>query len=150
MRKLILPLILLLLGLGLGAGAGWFLRPGAAPTAAASAVDDSPKLSEYMKFPKEFIIPLLEHGRVAGMVVMQLGLEVPQGKSAEVLVLEPKLRDEALRVLFEHANAGGFRGNFTDAANLIPLRRALLEASQKIAGPQVQDVLITDLARQDS
>lgn len=146
MRKLILPLVLLLAGLMLGGGAGWFLRPeaGADPVKTEASTP-----ADYVKFPREFVIPLLEQGRVAGMVVLQLSLEVPQGEMAAVLLLEPKLRDEALRVLFEHANAGGFRGNFTDAGNLTVLRRALLEVAQKIAGPLVRDVLITDLARQD-
>lgn len=149
MRKLLLPLILLCLGTALGAGAGWYLAPETQDhTEEAKPVAASP--SDYVKFPKEFVIPLLEHGRVAGVMVLQLSLEVPRGEAASVLLLEPKLRDEALRVLFEHANAGGFRGNFTDAANIAVLRRALMEVAQKIAGPLVRQVLITDLARQDT
>lgn len=149
MRKILLPLILLLFGLGLGAGAGWWLRPVVESTPVEQA-EAEPSTSEYVKFPREFVIPLLEHGRVAGMVVMQLSLEVPLGETEKVLMLEPRLRDEALRVLFEHANAGGFRGNFTEAANITVMLRALLEVAQKIAGPTVRQVLITDLARQDS
>lgn len=56
-----------------------------------------------------------------------------------------------LRVLFDHANAGGFRGTFTDGSTLVALRRALLEAARSAMGAEgVLDVLITDIVRQDS
>jgi flagellar FliL protein len=55
-----------------------------------------------------------------------------------------------LQVMFDHANAGGFKGVFTDGANLILLRAALRETAQKLLGDMVVDVLIADLARQDS
>jgi flagellar FliL protein len=53
-------------------------------------------------------------------------------------------------VLFDHANSGGFNGSFTDGANLVLLRKALLEAAQRVIGPNVLDALISDIARQDS
>ncbi len=43
-----------------------------------------------------------------------------------------------------------FAASFTDGANLIILRRALLEAAQSDLGDTVSDVLISDIARQDS
>ena len=84
------------------------------------------------------------------MVVLTLSMEVPIGQAEGVHAREPKLRDEFLRVLFDHANTGGFRGTFTDSANLVVLRRALLESAHKVMGETVQDVLITDIIRQDS
>ena len=93
---------------------------------------------------------LLEGGRVGALVVLSLSLEVPLGQTEAVHAREPRLRDEFLRVLFDHANSGGFRGTFTDSANLVLLRRALLEAAQKAMGDSITDVLITDIVRQDS
>jgi hypothetical protein len=55
-----------------------------------------------------------------------------------------------LQVLFDHANAGGFQGSFTDGSNLVILRKALFESAAGILGEQVKDVLISDIARQDS
>ena len=42
-----------------------------------------------------------------------------------------------------------FDGNFTAEPNLERLRKALLAAAQKAAGPEVKRVLIEDIARQD-
>ena len=101
--------------------------------------------------PTQFVVPVLEGGRVGALVVLALSLEVPVGQTDLVFTREPKLRDAFLRVLFDHANAGGFRGSFTDAATLVSLRRALLEAARKALGADaVSDVLITDILRQDS
>ena len=49
-----------------------------------------------------------------------------------------------------HANTGGFSGTFTDGSNLVVLRNSLKEAAVQVLGKAVTDVLITDIARQDS
>jgi flagellar protein FliL len=156
MRKL-LPLILLLLGTAAGVGAGLALRPAPEPDGASTAEGaEAPKPvapnteQEYVKLPSQFVIPLLEGGRVGSLVVLSLSLEVPLGQTEAVFAREPRLRDEFLRVLFDHANTGGFRGTFTDTGNLVVLRRALLDAARKAMGENVSDVLITDIVRQDS
>jgi hypothetical protein len=154
MRKL-LPLILLLVVTGAGIGAGIALRPAPEPAAEGEAAPVAapkapPEDLEYVKLPSQFVIPLLEGGRVGSLVVLSLSLEVPVGQTETVHAREPKLRDEFLRVMFEHANTGGFRGTFTDTSNLVVLRRALLEAARKALGDSVTDVLITDIVRQDS
>ena len=63
---------------------------------------------------------------------------------------EPKLRDAFLRVMFDHANAGGFDGAFTNSNQMDVLRRALREVAQKTIGPTASDVLILDIVRQDA
>jgi flagellar protein FliL len=173
----IIPIILALTGLGAGTGAGFYLRPhtGAADehaTAAESAHGEAAAEGEdhagapaeeasaghgegetgpeYVKMSNQFIVPVVEDGRVASMVVLSLSLEVASGSSEAVFAREPKLRDSFLQILFDHANAGGFRGSFTDGANLIVLRRSLMEAAQKTMGDKITDVLIADIARQDS
>ncbi len=105
---------------------------------------------EYVKLPSQFVIPVVEDGRVASLVVLSLSLEVAPGSAEAVFSREPKLRDAFLQVLFDHANAGGFRGSFTDGANLIVLRRSLQETARKVMGEAITDVLIADIARQDS
>ncbi len=108
------------------------------------------RLPEYVKLNNQFIVPVVEEGRVRATVIMALSLEVSAGTTEEVYAREPRLRDAFLQVLFDHANAGGFRGTFTDGANLVFLRSALKEAARKVMGESVSDVLISDLARQDS
>ncbi|MBS8271737.1 flagellar basal body-associated protein FliL, partial [Halomonas litopenaei] len=53
-------------------------------------------------------------------------------------------------VMFDHANNGGFSGNFTTGTKMRALRNELLRVAQDISGPSVTDVLVIDLVRQDS
>lgn len=153
MRKL-LPLLLALIGLGIGAAAGHYTRPAVTETDEAAqegALAIPPEAQpDYVKLNNQFIVPVVEGGRVASMVVLSLSLEVAAGKSEMIYAREPKLRDALLQVLFDHANTGGFRGSFTDGSNLIQLRQALREQAIAVVGPEVRDLLITDIARQDS
>lgn len=151
-RKL-LPLVLCLIGAGAGAGAGLFLRPAAEIDPMAEEVPapvDPALIPDYVKLSNQFIVPLVEKERIASMVILSLSLEVTQGSMEQVYGREPKLRDAFLQLLFDHANTGGFRGSFTDAANLVILRNGLLDIAQKTLGDIVTDVLITDIVRQDN
>lgn len=149
-RKL-LPILLALFGLGLGIGAGIFLRPPADPQEEVEEEPIDPALApEYVKLPNQFIVPVMLRGKVAAVVVLSLSLEVKNGATAEVYQVEPKLRDVMLQIMFDHANSGGFEGAYTDSANLILLRKALLEAAKSILKDTVTDVLIVDIMRQDS
>ncbi|MDZ7906074.1 MAG: flagellar basal body-associated FliL family protein [Cypionkella sp.] len=159
MIKKLLPVFLALIGAALGIGAGVMLRPTPPPltpeeakAAAKAAEKETPpeELPDYLKLNNQFIVPVVKEGRVAAMVILALSLEVARDTSQEIFALEPKLRDEFLQVLFEHANSGGFDGSFTDGDNLVILRRGLLEAAQQVLGDKVSDVLINDIARQDS
>lgn len=161
----LLPVLLALIGLGAGVGAGFFLRPapaadehsvaaGAAEPADAGHAADEGKhedgLPEYVKMNNQFVVPVVEKDRVSAMVVLSLSLEIAPGQTETVYQREPKLRDAFLQVLFDHANVGGFSGSFTDGSNLIMLRTSLKEAAALVLGTVVKDVLITDIARQDS
>lgn len=162
-RKLI-PVVLALVGLGAGMGTGLVLRPSPEPAAdqdakssegdhatlAAEPELDPANIPDYVKLNNQFIVPVLKDGRVVSMVIVSLSLEVAQGTTDSVFAREPKLRDAFLQVMFDHANTGGFRGSFTDAANLVVLRTALLEMAKTILGDTVSDVLIVDIVRQDS
>lgn len=174
LRKL-LPILLALVGLGGGVGAGIFLRPapaaeehpaeGATDAGATAETDgehasdeapsdgegeDAENAPEYVKMNNQFVVPVVEDRRVSAMVVLSLSLEVENGNTEAVYQREPKLRDVFLQVLFDHANTGGFSGSFTDGSNLVVLRTSLKEAATLVLGKVVKDVLITDIARQDS
>lgn len=174
MTKL-LPLVLLFVGAGAGVGAGIFLRPEAPAEqidAAMSeeaiqgeadvdlkkkqAAEDNAQSAEdaatnaYVKLSNQFVIPIVKGEKVTALVVLALSIETPEGQQDTVYLREPKLRDSFLQVLFDHANIGGFEGNFTDAKVLGRLRGALLEVAQKDVGKKiVKDVLIIEIARQD-
>jgi flagellar protein FliL len=164
----LLPVLLALIGLGGGVGAGLFLRPAAGAEdhatdaghgdakAAEHAADGAAEEGEseeggpeYVKMNNQFVVPVVQDGRVASMVVLSLSLEVEAGNTEAVYQREPKLRDAFLQVLFDHANIGGFSGSFTDGSNLVVLRTSLKESAALVLGTIVSDVLITDIARQD-
>lgn len=167
----LLPILLALVGLGGGLGAGLMLRPDPGATDAAHGEGDAPakadgdhaaeadgehaaedgaEAPEFVKLNNQFVVPVVDKGRVSAMVVLSLSLEVETGNTEAVYQREPKLRDVFLQVLFDHANVGGFSGSFTDGSNLIVLRTSLKEAAGQVLGTVVKDVLITDIARQDS
>ncbi|MDP3341320.1 flagellar basal body-associated FliL family protein [Frigidibacter sp.] len=162
LRKL-LPILLALFGLGAGLGAGIALKPepdphaaedvcappATAETAAKAEGEEAPS-RDYVKMNNQFVVPVVEGGRVTALVILSISLEVQLATGELVYQREPKLRDGFLQVLFDHANAGGFRGAFTEANNMTVLRHALLEVAQKSLGPIVSDVLIVDIVRQDS
>ncbi len=179
MKKL-LPLVLLLVGVGAGVGAGVFLRPAPdAETAHVSEKGEHSKDdqsedhaeehgkddkdegahddhgdeaggSEYVKLSNQFVVPIVSNEKVSALVVLALSVEVPSGETDTVYLREPKLRDSFLQVLFDHANVGGFEGNFTDAVMLDRLRTALREVAQKDLGKDIgRDVLIIEIVRQD-
>ncbi|WP_116086054.1 flagellar basal body-associated FliL family protein [Tropicimonas sp. IMCC34011] len=164
MKKLLLPLILALVGGGGGIAAGLALKPDGegedlaetcAPLdgdvkPAAAPIPEPSNDTEFVKFNNQFIVPVMSRERVISMIVMSISLETEPALQEEVYAREPKLRDGFLRVLFDHANAGGFSGKFTDAVIMNGLRRDLLSVAHDVVGPKVVDVLITDIARQDS
>ncbi len=128
----------------------------AADQAAGHAASEAPVvgpegelLHDYVKLNNQFIVPVVSAADVKALVVLSLSLELPQGMSERVYALEPKLRDSLLQVLFDHANSGGFDGAFTAGTTMDQLRRALLDMARKVVGPEVTDVLIEDIVRQD-
>jgi len=167
MKTFLIPIVLLVLGTGAGTGAGLFLAPARqektacdAPecqaqdraverSAAPALVDASPE-REYVKLNNQFVIPVVEDEAVTALVVMSLNLEVTVGSRTAIFAAEPKLRDRFLQVMFDHANNGGFSGNFTTGTKMRALRNELLRAAQDVSGARVTDVLVIDLVRQDS
>ena len=175
MLRKILPVLLALIGLIGGGAAGYFLRPApkpadaaaeapaaaehapaadahdaAADDAAAHGDDHAVATSEYVKLNNQFVVPVIEKGQVISLVVLSLSLEVTVGSTEKVYAAEPKIRDALLQVLFDHANAGGFAGAFTDTATMADLRRALLETVRTVLGETVLGVLVSDIVRQDT
>lgn len=161
----LLPFLLPMVGLGVGMGSGFALRPdppaeeaptdpGPEPALSAEPTetdaDDPAEVPEYAKLNNQFVVPVMDGGRVVSMVILSLSIEIPAGGAEAVYAREPKLRDSFLRVLFDHANAGGFNGSFTDGDAMVLLRRALLESARAVLGETARDVLITDIVRQDS
>ncbi len=156
----ILPLILAFAGTGGGIAAGLFLAPEPPPDSDTTphhkeAVEESENTeetpqSEFVKISNQFVVPVVHRDKVAAHVVLSLNLEVAPGSRDTVFEREPRLRASFLRVLFDHANMGGFQGTFTNSSHMDSLRSALLETARLELSDDVLDVLIVDIAKQDA
>ncbi len=179
MIRLLLPVVLLLVGLGGGVVAGKMMSGGGEETAAddhgegdshgdddghgTEEEDDGHGSSgghgeepdpnspyEYVRLNNQFVVPLIRHGSVRSLVVLTLTIEIESGENELVYDREPRLRDALLRVMFSHANVGGFDGSFTAVESMAPLREGLREAARQVLGDVAHDVLIMDIVRQDA
>lgn len=161
----ILPILVLIIGIAGGGAAGFVLRPapepvvvedGAAPDGEEAKKPKKEEAEEeqveaaFVKLNNQFVIPVVTETDVSSLVVMSMTLETDPGSIEILYNLEPKIRDAALRVLFNHAYAGGFDGHFTAPDKMGMLRKALIVAVNDVAGGTVVDVLITDIIRQDN
>lgn len=177
MMRFVIPVLLLVLGLGGGIGAGIFLGGSTEGTAGEEAempdvaeetgdepqsepaeayADEGPVTPgsgenlEYVRLNNQFVVPVVRDAAVRSLVVMSLTVEIEAGQAEAVFNREPRLRDAFLRVMFSHANAGGFDGAFTSPTALNPLRSGLRDAAFDVLGSTVNDVLIVDIVRQDA
>ncbi|RYH07484.1 flagellar basal body-associated FliL family protein [Tropicimonas sp. IMCC6043] len=121
------------------------------PLAAGTPDPHAPAVSdtEFTKLNNQFVVPVLRDGQVRSMVILSLSLETPVGRRERIFDREPRIRDTFLQVLFDHANAGGFDGDFTNGDRMDVLRGELRRSARQLLGPDVYDILVTDIARQD-
>ncbi|MFN3259469.1 MAG: flagellar basal body-associated FliL family protein [Pikeienuella sp.] len=161
MKKLLIPVVLALVGLAGGLFAGHSMKPAPEPEegeAAEATAEKTPEPAvapdapgEYVKLERQFIVPVIADEKVGALMVLQMAVEMAPdaGGSAPVFEQEPKLRDEFLRVLFLHAQSGGFDGSFTEPRVMDDLRASLTSTAKRVIGPGVRAVLITSIIRQD-
>lgn len=168
MLKKLLPILLALIGIGAGVGAGVALKAppeevveihpcgpddhakdGEHKEAAEAEAEDGTAEFDNVKLNNQFIVPVINGGLVTSLVVLSLSIEVKAGQTEDVYKKEPRLRDAFLQVLFDHANNGGFDGQFTNGNSMILLRSALKEVASKTLGSSLSEVLIHEIVRQD-
>lgn len=147
----ILPILLMVLGLAGGLGAGFMMRPAAEPPAEDASPPAPPvdaPVTQLYELEGQFLVPLVEAGRVTSIVVIELALEIDDTANLAVAEKEPLLRDRMLQILFDHANTGGFEGMFTSNNNMALLRKALQDVATQVMGEGVVfEVLITNILR---
>ena len=164
----LLPILVIIIGIAGGGAAGFVLRPAPEPVVmeegetaevqeakpeektTAKEEDEEQVEAAFVKLNNQFVIPVVTETDVSALVVMSMTLETDPTSTELLYNLEPKIRDAALRVLFNHAYAGGFDGHFTAPDKMGMLRKALVTAVNGVAGGTVVDVLITDIIRQDN
>lgn len=118
--------------------------------ARAAAPDAHEAAATVVAVEKPFVVPVFKNDKVAAMVVASVAVSVAAAHETAVEEMTPRLRDSLLAAMFQHANSGGFDGAFTTGRKMEDLRAALLAAARRVFGATpVNDVLITEIARQD-
>lgn len=110
--------------------------------------DDSTSVS-YLKFKRQFVVPVMERGKIDALVIMNLNLELNGDAPENVYSLEPKLRDAITRELLTMSDNDVFGKKLTSAESYETLRDTLLRASKAVVPEGIKDVLILDVARQE-
>lgn len=105
--------------------------------------------SNYYKFSRQFIVPVVNGDNLQSLVILDLNLEIEPGVAEQAYALEPKLRDSLMTELLALSNEGRFETRLTDPTNYAEIRARLLVAALKIMPDGVKEVLILDIARQD-
>jgi hypothetical protein len=96
-------------------------------------------------------VPVFAGEKVKAMVVVSLSVETDTESAHAIEAVKPRLRDGFLAVMFRHANSGGFDGSFTSGQKIEDLKSALLASAREVMpDTPVDEVLITEIARQDS
>ena len=103
----------------------------------------------FVKFGRQFIVPVVKPDGVNALVVLDINLEVPTDVTETVYAREPKVRDALLSTLLRLSSEGAFNARFTTAENMDQIRGELLEAARAVLGDDVHEVLILSIARQN-
>ena len=103
----------------------------------------------YLKFKRQFVVPVMTRGKIDALVIMNLNLELTPDAPDNAYTLEPKLRDAITRELLTLSNDGVFGANLTSAESYENVRRTLLTAAKTVLPDGIQDILILDIARQE-
>ncbi len=103
----------------------------------------------FMKFGRQFIVPVIRSDDVNALVVIDINLELDPSAAERAYSREPKIRDAILSTLLTLSNEGAFEDNLLDNENLSHVRARLLTAAQSILGDDAIDILILSIARQD-
>ena len=103
---------------------------------------------KYLKFKRQFIIPVSKNGKIYELVIMNLNIELGSKAPESSFSLEPKLRDSFIKDLLALSNQGVFSGDITSPETYELLRSTLMTSSKRIISEGVENVLILDIAKQ--
>lgn len=105
--------------------------------------------SDYMKFKRQFVVPVMKDQAVEALVLLNLGLDIEESKRDEIFRKEPRFRDAFIRELLQLSDDGYFNAEMTSPDTYEVVREALYRAAKSIQDKGINDVLILDFSRQD-
>lgn len=110
--------------------------------------DDGANDHVFIRFSRQFIVPVVQADGANALVVLDINLEVSPAASDTAYAQEPKVRDALLSTLLELSTEGAFNAGFTNQANLEAIRSRLLTSARTVLNEDVHEVLILSIARQ--
>lgn len=105
--------------------------------------------SSYMKFSRQFIVPVIKRDDVDALLILEINLELDSSTAENAYTKEPKVRDALLAALLQLSNEGAFAAKLLDEENLEIVRDKLYYAAKNVLGDAVVGVLILNVARQE-
>ncbi len=105
--------------------------------------------SGFLKFGRQFIVPVVSNSGVNSLVILDINLELPSGAAETAYSREPKLRDALLSAMLVLSNEGAFNEGMLEQENVDHIRARLLTAAQSILDEDVKEVLIVSMAKQN-
>lgn len=171
MIKKLLPVIVILAAGIIGGGGGYFAKTQTAKAASAPAGEDHAEAADdhgkkkkkkkgghgaeedvgatsYMRFGRQFVVPVVERGKPKTMVILDINIEVDNTLNESVYTLEPRLRDALLARMLELAAQGMLPQMLEEAEKMDATKAALLETSRTIIGDAALNILILDIGIQ--
>ncbi len=110
---------------------------------------DSGESTGFMKFSRQFVVPVVSRNNVSALVILDINLELDPSATENAYSREPKVRDALLKTLLQLSNEDAFGGSLLEQENLAQIRARLLTSAKTVLGEDVVDVLILNVARQD-
>ena len=105
--------------------------------------------SEYYKFSREFVVPVMRNDQVKSLVIIHINLETDSATSDALFSEEPKLRDNIMTTLIELSNDGRTLEEPTQIDNYEMIRSMVLMNLKDGVAEGIKNVLIVDMAKQD-
>ncbi len=148
MRYFLISLMLFLLGLG---SSIWKLGVSEVGSKAPVNTMETQETVAFTTFEidKQFVVPIIKNGSSVALVVLAIGIELPETELEKVQNIEPKIRDMFLSSLLALGNRGVFDNNFTSASAQAAVKTALLDRSKSLVHSSIRNIFILSIARQD-
>lgn len=108
-----------------------------------------PSKSEYYKFTREFVVPIMRDETVRSLVILNINLEVESGMNSELFSMDPKLRDNIMSTLVALGNDGVTLERMTSAESYETIRSMVKKNLSSVVASGIKNVLIVDLGKQD-
>ncbi len=154
----ILPLLIVLIAVGgsgflamtlrTGGGAADQGSDGATGEIYAVEEDEKVKDTDFFKFQRDFVVPVMQGPHVDALILLSLNIEMTPEGIEEIRPKEPKLRDAFMRTLLSMSHEGIFDRDITDPVVYDAIQKRLLETAKNMTGEASYSVLIVDFARQ--